>query len=520
MEPCQIKSGMDAIMALPTSLQIDLFTKWCKLKDIALLDSALCREDQRSALVSTWREPHCIFGHYETRVLDVSENLANWIAHRELKLSCKVSVPEDLSNEVLWHRFFTSTRTTLRAIKYPSDFGVQSMNLDEAVSSMNYFVDMVATCTSLTELTFSPFNPDKVDICPILVSCSKLKNLNLLSAHGLDLKSIHALGHSIEALDISFYRPQSDQASLSAMEPTNMLRKFRCFFSSIVDFQPLITFLWSSTGLRELYIDGVCWSDITGLIGRCPELTTVRVNDTYADYESNMDEEVDYVIARGKNLRYLQLVPRTSGILFSEREVLKLLRGCLQLVALVLHEFNTIHWVLDKSPLPLPREPSSPCSSCLQVFHATTISTANLREVLVLCPHLVELGIAESEEMQHVIDLVVEYSVRRLLVELPEDFDCGLLLRLKNMESLHLTGCATLTSVQLLQVAKNNPTLTSLVVYGCFSITIDIIDDLASELSALKRLVLSDGESSVRDLSEELRETCPQLKKALVELSK
>lgn len=532
MEPCCSKSGVNVIVALPTSLQIELFTKWCKIKDITLLDSALCCQDHRTALLSMWKAPHCTLGHHETQTIDVSEDFANWIACRELKVSCEVNLPEDLSDKVTWHGFFAATRTTLQAIKYPSDFRCQSMSSVDTIASMNYFVDRVATCADLTELTMFRVDPNQVDIRPVLTNCSKLKTLRLLFAYGLDLKSIHELGESIDHLDICFYRPNQGRPStweeyVEAKQPikytpTSTLRKFQCLFASVDDFQPLITFLWSSTGLRELYIDGVSWSDIAGLLGRCPELTTVRVNDSYADFEMNMDEEIDYVIARARNLRYLQLVLRSRGPLFSERQVLTLLRGCLKLVALVLHDFNTIQWVVDDQPLPLPKDPATPSSSCLQVLHVTAISTPSLREVLALCPHLAELGIAQPEELSHVVDLVVSHNVRRLLIVLPEDSDCALLLPLKNLEALHLSNCTTLTSVQLLQIAKNNPRLSSLVVNDCVSITIDILDDLVSELRELKELVLSDGEDSEREkgLLEELRESCPLLKTARVELSK
>ena len=58
-------------------------------------------------------------------------------------------------------------------------------------------------------------------------------------------------------------------------------------------------------------------------------------------------------------------------------------------------------------------------------------------------------------------------------------------------------------------------------VHDCVSITIDILDDLVSELPELKRLVLSDGVTPEREtLLEELREPCPMLKDAKVSLAK
>lgn len=202
--------------------------------------------------------------------------------------------------------------------------------------------------------------------------------------------------------------------------------------------------------------------------------------------------------------------------LLTDEQVLLVLRASPQFVVLVLFDMRTDLWLNKQRPLPAPVQTASPSVSGLQTLHVRTMKLSVLRKVFALCPHLVELGITDPEDLSALVALITEKKVRRLHLQLSMAQSCRPLLNLRGLEFLHLFNCTELTCEMLLAIAMQNTDLQYIRIYDCENYCGQYLEQLVSTCPKLHTLHIDDGSENREDVCARLKSLHPHLRKVHV----
>jgi hypothetical protein len=505
------------ILELPSYLQIDLFTKWVHLKDIAILDSALCSTISRKPFLNAWKQQHCVFANHSADHIRLSESFAAWVAKRDVRIACEVIFGDEEVLEPALDDFFATTSSTVRKLGYS-----EMMAMNSRFGTVDAFVKKACACSELTTLILVKVPLRDGDLREVLTKCTKLKTLKLMLADSVDLMAVHQCGRKLESLEMEYYRPNSE----TDFHPGADLRKVQIENSGTLkkivfleghkygdwwDF--LINFIGVNGGLRELHVDCLSWFDITDVIQNCLQLTTLRADLDLRESQEGLGSvyDIPFLIENAKSIRYLQLGNQRTEFVM-EAQILKLIQNCPHYVMLSLCDMQYDMWLDKERALPTPVQTASPTTSGLQALHLHTLSIAALREVLMLCPHLTELGLLQPVELDRTVSLIVTYRVRRLHLKLAAPQTCSALLALSGLDFLHLFHCAELTGEDVIVIVRNNPDLTHLRLINCKKLNARYVIEIVQACPKLQTLYMSNGYDNLDGECEKLRSFSPSLK--------
>lgn len=305
-----IGCGICGILALPSPLQIELFSEWLGLADLGRLDSAICNTIHRKAVLNLWEDEHCIFRPKEELLL--GEYFAAWVGNRRLKIERKLSVPEFVSETEACKTFFEATGNFLPMLVYPGNFIFQSLSSAESVSSMKSFVDRASTCANLKELIMVRINMNKVSLKTVLENCTQLKSLRLMFAECLNFQELNQFGRYLEHLDLIAYGGKAcpeeipPNTDYRVFTKTSTLKKLSCLcLPPGFDRARLAGFICANVGLQELELDTFELHHVFWFLESCRELLALRVN-VGRDVGLDDEDDVEQLVEGMQRMKYLR----------------------------------------------------------------------------------------------------------------------------------------------------------------------------------------------------------------------
>ena len=499
------------------------------IKEIGLLDSALCSHTHRTSFLNAWKEEQCVFAD-EVFVTDL---FATWVVKRNIRFSI-LAVPESLMLGGLHDSFFQTTCSSVTKLKYPrivikDDAIQQQMATPQIVLCSKRLIEKASTCTTLQSLIVSRIDMSKVDLRAVLTNCKNLKTVMLRFANFIDLDTLHKYGTNIETLDLSHCdacAPIRIGADSSSAAVTTNLRKLTMRHSYDPEVHENIAkFICAHGGLQELCVVDFDFTDIACILRSCPLLTTLsavlRCDFDDIDAAGNVRtltlDNAQFLIKHMQNMRYLHLCQRFTAKFISDKLLLVLLRGCRELVVLITGENADQPYLTERTPpvataistnnsnttettspatsSTTASTPSGPVICALQELRVDSISAKTLSQVLHLCPSLADLGIDGFEdvsEFEDTVQIVRHTKIHKLALYVPSESRLHNIHLLHDLHSLTLLNAEGLTDPGVRTIAQNNPLLVDLTLEECHQVSTAAICELVTSCTRLLSLNILD----------------------------
>lgn len=419
---------------LPTSLQVELFTKWLPLEAIGNLDSAVCAGEVR--------DESCVFKNFGIQ----SIQFMKWVPIRSVKL-LRAALARNAPENVLPNYFSATGRW------------IETVSISE-LQDTGVLLEVAACCPNLKKLILRHADFSSVNVTAVLMNCPHLEHLDLAGAINVSaetIKCINYFGSTLHTIDFSgcFFEGTLDGTTLRANRTVHKL-----VAKSQGEGGFLIPFIRHCHALNDLTVGGICFADVLLILAGCRSIRIMAVEMQIDGLATS--EQVDRLIPLAQGLSRLHMCSSARSSIFSDHSLVRIVQACHNLEVFWAYRGNDDIFRRvcgDCKTLPTTN------TSRLQSLHVLTIEPGTLYSILGVCTGLRDLRIVSclnwdaSENVASAFAAICKSKVDRLLLRNCQSLPSSCFPLLKCLKRLVVCDANLLTDSAVCEFARNNPHL-------------------------------------------------------------
>lgn len=467
-------STFDMFLNLIPALQVEMLVHWLTMKDVGMLDSALCSKMYRESFLKILGDDHCIFEH--TPELFYGGHI-EWIIEKKLKVS-NAKLPYYFDRD-FQSQFLQTTGKSLRKLFVPDVKYLRQESLTNNIVS-----ELSSWCTNLEELVFTDCNLSNTDVCSVLQHLPRLRHLDLHKCRNLTGAMVVNINQNAKQLETIIF---SDCSIVDDIPPNTLVRHHKIHTIEVINLgrvDKLVPFLLQCSSLRVLHVDNIHLADLLLIL---TERTTIR--SLFASLKTSphlTQSEFETLIGHMKHLKILQLyLPQwegTWGPLF-DKQLLHVVHHCPQLRMLLAshipHRYVHSEYgfgLTESIPNTQSADKIHGAQSQLQTLVVSTIAVNTLQSLLLCCPQLTTFkiklpgGSGEPVQWPEIMTAISKSNIKSLDLGFCDDLQGKDVLLLQNMSSLSLTF-ADLKHTAVVKLIGRNLHLRKLNLVYCCNLT-------------------------------------------------